>query len=685
MSDETRRKQQISGSETRLGVYELQQMEAVAFSCNQIALQDISALIRRQLNGRPFTFIEYLANEPIPKTTATIDNSIFFFPFLRREAERASWHKERIGSTQRYEIHLHDDDFWRRQAGELSLYQYPGSIDLISSDVLKNGCNNLAQRSWHSYRTESEAPCVVIASLDDLKVTAWRIDQLGAVEGTSGAKLEYALFGQALVDAGIGACILCFPIASSRLFYGYALLLLPTPSNDDLCRRDVVCPQLRKVYDGAARAIRRIHLPTLAFLHETLYEQRAKKEHVNAAFTTTVFESLVPNRTTTSPLDSIEDVFCNLWKNRRKHCTDKHDLVDKSFIFATYLLASPEMVKQTLEAIQRAPLLRPKKENGRPKKGASLPSAIIYGEPGSGKEAMAKLLVYLSDEYFDKPITFVNMAAIRPSALVAPIFQGLTITRKIESILLPQNSQGALPGDQDDPSQQAFILDELNSLDVDMQGVLLRILEQGELQPMLGGTTRYIAHLIVGIVNEDPEKITREHELEELLRAGGALGTLATAFVGNALRRGRRLRDDLFHRLRRGAYIRLPRMNERREDLPFMFLCFVRDVIDELLAIDQAQAGKVEAERATIAPPIYIDYRAYELVMDGSLDWSGNIRRVQQFSRRVALDVYKAYKKERPPGGIYVNPFLVDKCLKAEFGHRCAVSGDDPFDEGDEG
>ena len=67
-------------------------------------------------------------------------------------------------------------------------------------------------------------------------------------------------------------------------------------------------------------------------------------------------------------------------------------------------------------------------------------------------------------------------------------------------------------------------------------------------------TPACLKDLIIGIVNEDPEEVTRESELrllkdaEEFLAEGGRAARLY-----EALHRTRRLRPDLVYRLKRGV------------------------------------------------------------------------------------------------------------------------------------
>lgn len=606
----------------------LQEMEAVAFSCNRRAVTEIRACLKSQ----PFTFVEYLAMEPVViDSAATIDNTTFFFPFLRREAERVQWHKISPSTPI-----VHDDSFWTEQAKKLADYQYPGSIDILEG-------NNFAQLSW-ALRTKTKDKYDVYP-IPSAEIR--RSELRSGVRDHDGAKLEYNLFGRAVADAGLSLRTYYTPIASERLFYGYALLLFPVI--DPGVTIETKGPD--KIGDVFAKTVSQIHLQTLPFFHETIYEL---KHETNPGAAETTFQR-VRQHPQSSNVGRIEDAFADLWE-RRKNCNatdgDEDDPATESLIFSRYYLASPKMVESVTDAISRCQLLR------KPNKTKSLPSAMVYGAPGTGKEKLARLLAYLSEDYFGKRINTINMAAIRPSSVAAPYLQGMELDIcHIPSVFVPKDADAG-----NKRPQETFILDELNSLDIENQGILLRIIEQGEVTPMFGQQPQLIAHLIIGVVNEDPEQITRESELEEVVRASGALGTIATALLSDTLRRSRRLRDDLFHRLRRGVYVRIPSINERREDLPFLLLRMVKSEIKaQWKAETELSAEKSEKKQE---PSVYIDFRAYDVICDGSINWRGNVRRVERFARRVAR---QAYDDRKEKDEYYVHRDLVHKCLVKEF------------------
>jgi DNA-binding NtrC family response regulator len=141
--------------------------------------------------------------------------------------------------------------------------------------------------------------------------------------------------------------------------------------------------------------------------------------------------------------------------------------------------------------------------------------------------------------------------------------------------------------------------------------------------------------LVIGIVNEDPERVTREEELRLLEAAREFLGHAEAARLYEALHKSRRLRPDLVYRLRRGIYIRMPSLRDRREDIPLLFSHFCDGPV-------KAQAGK---ERVKIV----CDLEAFDLLMRRDLQWPGNIRQLQTFASKVANAIWDDFVKSTEP------------------------------------
>ena len=174
----------------------------------------------------------------------------------------------------------------------------------------------------------------------------------------------------------------------------------------------------------------------------------------------------------------------------------------------------------------------------------------MFGEAGSGKDTMARLISLFTEDYSSAKIETINMAALKPNALAIPLLFGIKIDKlkiDIGGMIWNQNSL--------EPGKSVIIFDELNSLDHDLQGSLLRILENGEVRALFDAKTVNVQNLIIGIVNEDPEIVSREKELKELKAAEAFLGKVIGSFLYKNFCSARKLRPDLMYRLKGIVYM----------------------------------------------------------------------------------------------------------------------------------
>lgn len=163
-------------------------------------------------------------------------------------------------------------------------------------------------------------------------------------------------------------------------------------------------------------------------------------------------------------------------------------------------------------------------------------SVMIYGETGTGKELVAQAIHTASDRS-GKPFLSQNCAAI-PENLLESIFFGTT--------------KGAYTGAENKPGlfEQAdggtVFLDEINSMDLNLQAKLLRVLEEQKITRIGGEKTIDVDVRIITATNKDPAVCARE-------------GTL---------------RPDLFFRLS-GITLTLPPLKEREGDIELLADYFI--------------------------------------------------------------------------------------------------------------
>lgn len=214
--------------------------------------------------------------------------------------------------------------------------------------------------------------------------------------------------------------------------------------------------------------------------------------------------------------------------------------------------------------------------------GPSEADALILGPTGAGKDVVARAMHDLSPRAA-KPFIAINCAAL-PAAM-------------IESELFGHEA-GAFPGAMrprfgrfEHARGGTILLDEIAAMPVDLQAKLLRVLQD---------------RVITRLGSNDPVALdvrflaTSSADLEAAVAAGA-------------------FRADLYWRLA-VATLRVPPLNERREDIPVLFLQLTRE----------AAARHGVADRPS--PP--------ELLAAFSVrDWPGNVRELRNAADRFVLSL----------------------------------------------
>lgn len=431
------------------------------------------------------------------------------------------------------------------------------------------------------------------------------------------------------------------PIASDNVFWGYLILYhkdCENGSEKDSLKKDVK--------EALCKIIKQLYCPVLA-LFENYWEEyiiekglkkeegKKEKEKNKENWTITGWQNgeitiqrSIDKQETTVPLvfckikandslDTLEKTLGGIWGprkdwwgNRKKEKKNEKKLREH-LVFSKYNIASPTMLK----LVAKIACLKLKKT------GKALPSALVIGGPGSGKDALTKLIAIFSKDYTKGNIITINMASYKPQLISTPLLAGLDIHKWQVGGLFSK-----LIGEKGEKA--TLILDELNSLDIDAQGTLLRILEDGKvvhlgaIEPVVSenGSNDELDILIIGAMNEDPERLTKESTLRQIMAPGGLFGGALGEVVYEHIRNIRRLREDLYYRLIRGGKFEVPGLNKRREDIPILFYIHVQEFakshFEEIKEID-------------------IDFEAYDVLMLETLDWPGNVRQLQAIAKRV--------------------------------------------------
>ncbi|MFY2557504.1 sigma 54-interacting transcriptional regulator [Corallococcus terminator] len=215
---------------------------------------------------------------------------------------------------------------------------------------------------------------------------------------------------------------------------------------------------------------------------------------------------------------------------------------------------------------------------------------LIRGETGTGKELVARALHEHSPRR-DQPFISVNLGAI-PKELAASELFGAT--------------KGAFTGAHRDREGYfraaqggTLFLDEVGEASPEVQVLLLRVLETGELYPV--GASTPVATNVRLVAATDAH-------LETHIREG-------------------RFKAPLLHRLA-GYEIQLPPLRERREDIGPLFLHFAREALE----------GIGESHRLSPSDPYASPWLPATLAVRLLLhSWPGNIRQLRNVARQFVI------------------------------------------------
>ncbi|WP_419887345.1 sigma-54 interaction domain-containing protein [Neobacillus niacini] len=196
---------------------------------------------------------------------------------------------------------------------------------------------------------------------------------------------------------------------------------------------------------------------------------------------------------------------------------------------------------------------------------------LIVGETGTGKELFAQSIHNASNR-FSGPFISQNCAAL-PDNL-------------IESLLFG-TKRGAFTGAIDQPGlfEQAnggtLLLDEINSLNLNLQAKLLRALQEKTIRRVGDTKDTPVDVRVIANINEDPiDAVTNNH-----------------------------MRKDLYYRL--GVVtVFIPPLRERKEDIPLLAQLFIKKYNDHFQMNVKGLSEEVQAS--------FLEY-----------DWHGNVRELE--------------------------------------------------------
>lgn len=204
---------------------------------------------------------------------------------------------------------------------------------------------------------------------------------------------------------------------------------------------------------------------------------------------------------------------------------------------------------------------------------------LICGETGTGKELVARALHEIGRPAL--PFVGVNMAAIPGDMVEAELFgcEKGAFT----------GAERARVGKFELAGRGTIFLDEICSLNVGLQGKLLRALEERSYSPLGSNELRPLTARVVASVNQD---------MGEEVAAG-------------------RFREDLFYRLNVFS-LEMPPLRARREDIPLLIEFFRQEYCHE--------TGE---NLLPFAPDLLAELTAQE--------WPGNVRELRNRVRRYCV------------------------------------------------
>lgn len=207
-------------------------------------------------------------------------------------------------------------------------------------------------------------------------------------------------------------------------------------------------------------------------------------------------------------------------------------------------------------------------------------TVLINGESGTGKELVAHAL-HKHGPRRNQQFIALNVAAIPKDLIESELFG---------------HEKGAFTGATthrtgrfEQANGGTLFLDEIGDMPADTQTRLLRVLSDGEFYRVGGTTPIKVDVRIIAATHQNLEKLVQQHLF----------------------------REDLFHRLN-VIRIHIPRLRDRREDIPRLAQHFLVKAAEEL-----------EVETKVLRPETekYIT----------SLNWPGNVRQLENFCRWITV------------------------------------------------
>jgi PAS domain S-box-containing protein len=209
-------------------------------------------------------------------------------------------------------------------------------------------------------------------------------------------------------------------------------------------------------------------------------------------------------------------------------------------------------------------------------------TVLVMGETGTGKELVARA-IHDASRRKDRPLIRVNCAALSPTLIESELFG---------------HERGAFtgaaarkPGRFELANTGTILLDEIGELPLDLQGKLLRVLQEGEFERVGSGKTIKTDVRVIASTNRD---------LKQAVEKG-------------------KFREDLWYRLNVFP-ITTPPLRDRRDDIPILTEHFARTF-----------ARKFGKELTAVSPETLSGLCTYS--------WPGNVRELANVIERAIINL----------------------------------------------
>jgi two-component system, NtrC family, nitrogen regulation response regulator GlnG len=244
----------------------------------------------------------------------------------------------------------------------------------------------------------------------------------------------------------------------------------------------------------------------------------------------------------------------------------------------------PVLERSALGLVGCSPALGRVREGIRKVASSDAP-VLVVGPSGAGKELVARAIHTESDRA-RQPYHTINLAAVLGSAAVSQLFG---------------HARGAFTGAATahrgffrDSDRGTLLIDEIGEVADDVQPLLLRALESGEIQPLGGATAQVDVRLV----------FSTDADLEALVASG-------------------KFRKALYYRMNQ-LVVRAPALGSRPEDVALQAVFFLRETLAK-----RGRANLLDADRMWLTPEFMADLVGY--------GWPGNSRELRALMQRAVV------------------------------------------------